>query len=51
MVKVLDCGARGPGFDPRPRQKKLSLFQMVTEKVMKDHRPIGDGPFHKGSIT
>ena len=44
MVKVLDCGARGPGFDPRPRQQN---FQKYSEEidVIKDHRPIGNGPF------
>ena len=47
MGKVLDCGARGPGFDPRPRQKNFYLFHTDTEEidVIKDHRPIGHGPF------
>ena len=47
MVKVLECGARGPGFNPHPKEKKNFLFQMDIEEVevIKDHRPIGHGPF------
>ena len=47
MVKVLECGARGPGFNLRPREKVFFLFQMDIEEVevIKDHRPIGHGPF------
>ena len=49
MVKVLECGARGPGFNPHPKEKKIFLFQMDIEEVevIKDHRPIGHGPFFR----
>ena len=48
VVKVLDCGARGPGFDPRCRQKNFFyLFLMDSEEIdiIKDHRHIGNRPF------
>ena len=32
------------GSIPALGKKKLSLFQVVTEEVMKDHRPNGHGP-------
>ena len=51
MVKVLECGARGPGFNLRPREKVFFLFQMDIEEVevIKDHRPPGHGPFFRRS--
>ena len=33
MVKVLECGARGPGVNSRPRQKFFLPFQMDIEEV------------------
>ena len=50
VVRVLDCEARGPGFDPRPRQKSFYLIYMDTEEIetMEDHRPISHGFFDAG---
>ena len=47
MVKMLDCGATSPGFNPRPSQVFFSLFYMDTKviEVIKNHRPISHGPF------
>ena len=32
MVKGLNCGAWGPGFDPQPRQDFFSLFYITEFK-------------------
>ena len=43
VVKVSDCGARGPGFDPRSRQDFFfAFFHMDTKEieVVKNHWPI-----------
>ena len=47
MVKVLDCGAKGPRFDPHPGQDFFSLLYTDTYviEVIKNHMPISHGPF------
>ena len=50
MVKVSDCKARGPGFDPRSRQDFFALFHMYYTKemeVIKNLKPIITGPFFR----
>ena len=49
VVKVLDCEARGPGFDPHLNQKIFYIFHMDTREinVIKDYRPISHGPFFR----
>ena len=41
MVKVLDCGARGQGFDPRPRQKIFFFFFIWILRKLMSLRIIG----------